>query len=51
MFRPTKLACSIQGMFNVIDVVDGTDEQAVKHVPSSLEADVRDGNHPVRRYK
>jgi len=51
MFRPTNLVCSIQGIFNVIGIVDGTDKEAVKHVPGSLLADVRDGNMPVRSYK
>lgn len=51
MFHPSNLVCSIQGIFNVVDVVDGTDEEAVKHVPSNLQADVREGNHPVRSYK
>ena len=51
MFQPTKLVCSIQGIFNNIDIVDGTDEEAVKHVPSCLLADVRDGKVPVRSYK
>lgn len=51
MFRPTKLVCSIQGSFNEIDIVDGTDEEAVKHVPKTLEVDVRDGQIPVRTYK
>ena len=50
MFRPTQLIVSIQGTFNVIDVVDGTDEQAVKYVPNSLLADVRYGKIPVRKY-
>jgi hypothetical protein len=50
MFRPTQLIVSIQGTFNVIDVVDGTDEKAVKYVPNSLLADVRHGKSPVRKY-
>jgi hypothetical protein len=43
MFRPTQLIVSIQGTFNFIDIVDGTDEKAVKYVPNSLLADVRHG--------
>jgi hypothetical protein len=51
MFRPTQLIVSIQGTFNVIDVVDGTDEKAVKYVPNNLLADVRQhGKSPVRKY-
>jgi hypothetical protein len=50
MFRPTQLIVSIQGTFNVIDVVDGTDEEAVKYVPNNLLADVRHGKSPVRKY-
>jgi hypothetical protein len=50
MFRPTQLIVSIQGTFNAIDVVDGTDEEAVKYVPNSLLPDVRHGKSPVRKY-
>lgn len=50
MFRPTQLVCSVQGSFNDINIVDGTDEEAVKHVPKTLEADVREGKIPVRTY-
>ena len=48
MFRPTQLIVSIQGTFNIIDVV--TDEKAVKYVPNSLLAGVRHGKSPVRKY-
>lgn len=51
MFRPSNLVCSIQGIFNVIKIVDGTDEKAVRHCPPSLVADVRKGMYPVRSYK
>lgn len=51
MFRPTNLVCSLQGIFNVIDQVDGTDAEAVPHVPKSLLQEVRDGKHLVRSYK
>lgn len=51
MCQPTQLVCSIQGTFNEIVAVDGTDETAVRHVPSNLKADVRDGNVQVRSYK
>lgn len=51
MFQPTQLVTSIQGIFNKIGIVDGSDEQAVKHVPSNLIADVREGKNPVRSYE
>jgi len=50
MFQPTQLICSIQGSFNVIQVVDGWDEAALAKVPKSLRGDVRHGKVPVRSY-
>ena len=51
MFQPTQLVCSIQGTFNLIEVVDGSDPQALKAVPANLKADARYGKVPVRTYK
>lgn len=51
MFQPTQLVCSIQGTFNLIEVVDGSDPQTLKSVPANLKADVRYGKVPVRTYK
>eukprot|EP00977_Amphora_coffeiformis_P001569 scaffold297_cov171-Amphora_coffeaeformis.AAC.18 len=50
MLHPTQLVCSIQGTFNDIQAVNGMDEDAVKHVPANLKANVRDGNVQVRTY-
>ena len=51
MLHPTQLVCSIQGTFNDIQAVNGMDEDAVKHVPSNLKANIRDGNVQVRTYR
>ena len=51
MLQPTQLVCSIQGNFNEIGIVNGMNEEEVKHVPSNLKANVRDGNVQVRSYK
>lgn len=41
---------SVQGTFVLIDRVDATDPDRVKHVPSHLLGQVRDGSTPVRTY-
>jgi len=51
MFQPTQLVCSIQGTFNLIEVVDGSDPNAFKSLPANLKADARYGKVPVRTYK
>lgn len=51
MFRPTQLVVSVQGTFLSVDIVNGKDENAVKHVPSSLLEEVRYGKTPLRNYE
>ena len=50
MFRPTQLVVSVQGSFLKVDIVDGKDQEAVKHVPSNLLGEVRHGTMPLRTY-
>jgi len=50
MFCPTQLVVSVQGTFVLIDIVDGKNPGAVKHIPKDLLADVRFGKSPVRSY-
>ena len=50
MLQPTQHVYSIQGTFNEIGIVNGMDEEAVRHVPSNLKCTVRDDNVQVRSY-
>ena len=50
MFCPTQLVMSVQGTFVLIDSVDPSDAEKVKHVPSNLMEQVRCGSTPVRTY-
>ena len=50
MFCPTQLVMSVQGTFVLIDNVDATNPEKVKHVPSHLLEEVRNGSTPVRSY-
>jgi hypothetical protein len=51
MFRPTNLVCSIQGIFNPVHFVNGSDAEAVERVPSSLLGEMKDGSNVLRTYE
>lgn len=51
MFRPTNLKCSIQGVFNPVHFVNGTDMEAIQRVPESLKRELHHGCNVLRSYE
>lgn len=51
MFRPSSLVCSIQGTFNPVHIIDGSNTEAVNNVPKSLFPEVRQGANVLRKYE
>lgn len=51
MFRPAGLVCSIQGSFNPVHFVNGSDTNAVERVPKSLAAEMKEGSNVLRTYE
>ncbi len=52
MFAPGNLVCSIQGIFNNIQVLDiSQDRHLLKSVPRSLRDEVEGGKSVLRRYE
>ena len=52
MFAPNNLVCSIQGIFNHIQVVDlAKDRHTLKSVPKSLKDEIDNGRSIVRKYE
>jgi hypothetical protein len=52
MFAPANLVCSIQGIFNNIEVVDlEKDRHTLKSIPKSLKDEVNKGQSILRKYE